>query len=1074
MFATHVNIKLNSFIMSKYNLLNTVFGWLIFIVSLITYTLTIEPSVSFWDCGEFISASYKLQICHPPGAPLFLMIGRIFSLMAGADVSKVAFWVNMVSAVTSALTVMFMFWTITHLAKKIMAKGTEALENWQLIAIMGAGLVGALTLNFSDTFWFSAVEAEVYASSSFFTTLTFWCILKWENIANEKHSNRWLVLIAYLIGLAIGVHLLNLLVIPAIVYVYYFKKFKFTRAGFIQASIVAILAIGIVQFGIIPGLPGLATKLDFLLVNSFGMTFNTGAVVLIFLLVTLIASFIHYTHTQSKTSLYIAIGSYAVMVLSYFVINASIGGLIMWGVVTGVLYFVLFQRKVALDIVNLVVLCFSFVVIGYSSYSMIIIRSLANPPIDMNDPEQPFSLLSYLNREQYGENPLVYGQYFYAKVVDLKKGNMQYAKSADGKYEEAGEKIERIYDPKDCTLFPRMWADRADYVNAYREWEKIPEGKRANMGKNIDFLLSYQLGFMYWRYFFWNFIGRQNDEQGYGDITRGNWLSGINFIDEWRLGPQKNMPESMKGNKAHNTYFFLPILLGLIGFFYHFKKSREDAVVILTLFLFTGFFIILYLNFPAHQPRERDYAYVGSYQTFIIWIGLGVLAIVDWLSKRLNKTMAATGATVLSLAAVPMVMGTQNWDDHDRSNRFTALNFAEDYLNSCAKDAILFTNGDNDTYPLWYAQNVENIRSDVRVINMSLLNTDWYADGLKRPAFDSRPIDFGMASAQYKQGIRDYAVYYENPELEKRYGINKNEYYPLKNILAFINDDNEPMGTVQTQGGDALRYYPTKKFSIIVDRAACLKNGVVQPKDAPFMVDTIKWEIGNTNLMKADLILLDIICSNINTRPICWAITTGNDVYMNLQSYFQLEGLTYRLVPIASNVQRDGTTGRINSDILYENIMHKFKWGNMSEPDVYLDETILRQTKNFRNIFYRLAEQLVMEGKRDSAVKVLDYCLTVMPNHKVNFDVFVVRLVEGYYIAGAPEKANKLAKEMVNINAEKLKYYLSFKTKRNSVKNDIEDIMQILNYIQQITEGNQQIELAKELRKQIDAAQTGM
>lgn len=1059
--------------MSKYNQFNNVLGWLLFAASLATYTLTLEPTVSFWDCGEFISASYRLQICHPPGAPLFLMIGRVFSLMA-SDPSKVAFWVNMVSAVTSALTVMFMFWTITHLAKKIVAKTGEALESWQTIAIMGAGAVGALTLNFSDTFWFSAVEAEVYASSSFFTTLTFWCILKWENVANERHSNRWLVLIAYLIGLAIGVHLLNLLVIPAIVYVYYFKKYTASRNGFFGATFIAILAIGIVQFGMIPGLPGLATKLDYFAVNSLGLNFNSGALILIFLLVTLIASFIHYTHTQSKNSLYIAVGSYGILVLSSFIINASGMGLFMWALITGSLYFFIFHKKAAMDIVNLVVLCFSFVIIGYSSYSMIIIRSLANPPIDMNDPEQPFSLLSYLNREQYGENPLVYGQYFYAKVVDYKKGAYQYAKGADGKYEEVGQKIERVYDPKDCTIFPRMWADRADYVNAYRDWEKIPEGRKATMGKNIDFMLSYQLGFMYWRYFFWNFIGRQNDDQGFGDVTRGNWISGIKFIDEWRLGPLSTMPESMKGNKAHNTYFFLPLILGLIGMFYHFKKAKEDASVVMTLFLFTGFFIILYLNFPAHQPRERDYAYVGSYQTFIIWIGLGVLAIIDWLGKRMNKATAAAGATVLSLAAVPFIMGSQNWDDHNRSNRYTALHFAEDYLNSCEKDAILFTNGDNDTYPLWYAQNVENIRSDIRVINMSLLNTDWYTDGLKRAAYDSKPVDFSMRPDQYKQGTRDYVVYYENPELERRYGINKNDFYPLKNVLAFVNDDKDPMGTVQTNGGEALRYYPTKRFSLIIDKEACLKNGVVKPKDAMYMLDSIKWEIGNNNLMKADLVLLDIIASNINTRPIYWAITTGSDVYMNLQPYFQLEGLTYRLVPMLSNVQRDGTTGRINSDILYVNLMEKFKWGNMTEKDVYLDETILRQTKNFRNIFFRLAEQLVVENKKDSAIKALDYCLKVMPNDKVQYDVFVVRIVEGYYMAGAVEKGNALAKELMNLHEDKAKYYMGFKNKRVSVKTDIEDNIQIMNYIQQVVANNKQDAVAADFMKRINAVQTGL
>lgn len=1058
--------------MSKYNQLNSVLGWLLFAISLATYTLTLEPTVSFWDCGEFISASYRLQICHPPGAPLFLMIGRIFSLLA-SDPSTVAFWVNMVSAVTSALTVMFMFWTITHLAKKIMSKANAALETWQTIAIMGAGAVGALTLTFSDTFWFSAVEAEVYASSSFFTTLTFWCILKWENVAHEKDASRWLVLIAYLIGLAIGVHLLNLLVIPAIVYVYYFKKYTYTRNGFIGASAIAILTIGIVQFGIIPGLPGIATKLDYFTVNSLGLNFNSGAILLIFLLITLIASFLHYTHSLSKTSLYVAIGSCGMLAASTFFVNASLSGVISWAIITGALYFFIFYRKAAMDVVNLIVLCFSFVVLGYSSYSMIIIRSLANPPIDMNDPEQPFSLLSYLNREQYGENPLVYGQYFYAKVIDYKKGAYQYAKGDDGQYVEAGQKIERIYDPKDCTIFPRMWADRADYVNAYREWEKIPEGKKANMAKNVDFLLSYQLGFMYWRYFFWNFIGRQNDEQGYGDLTRGNWISGIDFIDEWRLGPQKTMPEHMKNNKAKNTYYFLPLILGLLGVFFHFKKAKEDATIVMTLFLFTGFFIILYLNFPAHQPRERDYAYVGSYQTFMIWVGLGVLALVDWLAKKLNRNIAAAGATALTLVSVPVLMASENWDDHDRSNRYTALHFAENYLNSCEKDAILFTNGDNDTYPLWYAQNVENIRSDIRVVNMSLLNTDWYADGLKRPAYDSKPIEFSTRSDQYRQGKRDYVVFYDNPELSRRYGINKDDYYPLKNVIAFMNDDNDPMGSVQTQGGESLRYYPTKRFCIIPDKEACIKNGVVKTKDIPFMVDSIKWEIGNNNLMKADLILLDIIASNINTRPIYWAITTGSDVYMNLQAYFQLEGLTYRLVPIANNVQRDGTTGRINTDILYTNLMEKFKFGNMEQENVYLDETILRQTKNFRNIFYRLSESLLAENKKDSAIKVLDYCLKITPNNKVQYDVFVVRIVEGYYNAGEVEKANKLAKELMQIHSEKVKYFNSFKGKRAGVKPDIEDNLQIMGYIQQVVQMNRQEDLSKAFLQELTAAQNG-
>jgi len=1005
---------------NKYNLFNSILGWVTFVVALVTYTLTLEPTVSFWDCGEFISASYKLQICHPPGAPLFLIFGRLFSLMAGSDLSKVAFWVNMVSAVTSALAVMFFFWTITHLAKKILVKAGEATMQ-QTLAIMVSGLVGALTLTWSDTFWFSAVEAEVYASSSFFTTLTFWCILKWENVANEKHSDRWLVLIAYFIGLAIGVHLLNLLVIPAIVYVYYYKKYTFSNIGFIKATGVAIFAIGIVQFGIIPGLPWLMTRLDLILVNSMGMGFNSGAYALLLLLFVGVGYGLYYTVKNNKVLL------------------------------------------------NTALLCVSFIIIGYSSYAMILIRSAANPPIDMNDPEHPFTLLSYLNREQYGENPLLYGQYFYAKVIDVKKGAMQYRKGEDGKYQEAGPKLSRVYDPRDCTILPRMWADRPDYVQAYRQWENIPEGKRATFGKNLHFFWTYQMSFMYFRYFAWNFVGRQNDEQGFGDVTRGNWKTGIAFIDEMFLGPQSNIPDSISKNKANNSYFGLPLLLGIIGLIWHFKRKREDALVVTTLFLFTGAFIILYLNFPAHQPRERDYAYVGSYQTFIIWIGLGVLALIDWLSKKMNLMMATGLVSVATILGVPVLMANQNWDDHNRSNRYTALDFASNYLNSCPPNAILFTNGDNDTYPLWYAQNVEGIRSDIRVINLSLLNTDWYANMLKRKVYDSEPVPFSMTPDKYIQGVRDYVMYYNRPEIEERYGINQTDYYPLKNIMAFINDDNDPLAKLTSQGGETYNYYPTKKFFVPVNKEQVLKAGAVRPEDASLIVDSIKWEIGNNNLMKADLITLDIVASTDWTRPICFAITTGSDVYLNMQNYFQINGLVYQLVPILNTQGTDGTMGRINTNILYDNVMNKFKWGNMDKPGVYLDETILRQTKNLRNLFYRLAMRLIEEGKKDTAVKVLDRCLEVMPEENVPYDVFVIRLAEAYYAAGKPEKANALVKEVAKISEEKYVYYNSFRgtKKLSSVKQDIQENVQIFGYCQQVAEINQQKTLADELRNKM-------
>jgi hypothetical protein len=1001
--------------MSRYNLINSVLGWLTFVIALITYTLTLEPTVSFWDCGEFISASYRLQICHPPGAPLFLMLGRLFSVMAGSDVTQVAFWVNMVSAVTSALCVMFYFWTITHLAKKILVKAGEP-DLQQTLASMASGLVGALALTWSDTFWFSAVEAEVYASSSFFTALTFWCILKWENVANDKYSDRWLVLIAYFIGLAIGVHLLNLLVIPAIVYVYYFKKYAFTRFGFIKATGVAVLAIGIVQFLIIPGVPALMTKFDLLFVNSLGFGFNSGSYFTILFIAALLGYGLYYSYSKNKAWL------------------------------------------------NTAILCITFIIIGYSSYAMILIRSAANPPIDMNNPDNPFALASYINREQYGDNPLLYGQYFYAKVVDYEKGNMQYRQGVE-KYEEVGPNIKRVFDPKDCTILPRMWADRPDYVQAYRQWEKIPEGKKATFGKNIDFMFSYQLGFMYWRYFFWNFVGRQNDDQGFGDITRGNVLTGISFIDNARLGPQENLPETKTTNKARNTYYALPLILGLIGLYYHFKKAKEDATVILTLFLFTGAFIVLYLNFPAHQPRERDYAYVGSFQTFMIWVGLGVLALIDLLSKRVNK-LAATGiATVASLAGVPALMASQNWDDHDRSGRYTAVDFASNYLESCPPNAILFTNGDNDTYPLWYSQNVEGIRSDVRVINLSLLNTDWYTDALKRKTYESEPVPFSMTPDKYQQGVRDYVIYYNNPAVEKTYGINQTDFYPLKNIIQFINDDNDPMAKLTAQGGEQYNYYPTKKFYVNVDKVQAIKAGAVHPKDVSFIADTIYFEIGNNNLMKADLVTLDIVASTDWTRPICFAITTGSDVYLNMQNYFQINGLVYQLVPIKNEQPADGTMGRLNTDILYTNLMTKFKWGGMDKDGIYLDETILRQTKNFRNLFYRLAMKLTEEGDSIKANKVLDKCFEVMPEKNVPYDIFVVRLAEAYYAAGSPEKGNVLLKRLVAIFGQEYTYYAGFKKagKGNQVQEEITNSQQILAYCQQVAQFHKQENLAKEI-----------
>lgn len=1062
--------------MKSYKITNIVLGWATFLVALITYALTLEPTVSFWDCGEFISAAYRLQICHPPGAPFFLITGRLFSLLAGGDVTQVAFWVNMVSGTTSALTVLFFFWTITHLAKKVVAPKDEELTGVKTFGIMIAGLVGALTLTFSDTFWFSAVEAEVYAYSSFFTTLTFWCILKWENIANDKYADRWLILIAYFIGLAIGVHLLSILVIPAIVYVYYFKKYEFTRNGFIRASLVALAAIASVQFVIIPGMPLLMTKFDYLFANVFGLGLNTGVFAMVITIALFLFSVVHYTHSKSKTTLYLAAGSYIFMALTSFVINASLTGVVFWGAVGFGLYLALFKDKVAPHLINIVTLCISFIVIGYSSYAMVMIRSAANPPIDMNNPENPFTLLSYLNREQYGDNPLIYGQYFYAKPIDVKKGDMQYRPSADGKrYEEAGNKMTRIFDAKDQTIFPRMWSERPDHVRSYREWLNIPEGKKATFGKNIDFLLSYQLGFMYWRYFFWNFVGRQSDLQGFGNIMDGNWLSGVNAVDKMRLGPQTNLPDDYANNKARNTYFFLPLLLGIIGTVWHFKKSKEDAIVVATLFLFTGFFIILYLNFPAHQPRERDYAYVGSYQTFMIWVGLGVVALIDWLSKKLNPTLATGAVSVATIAGVPMLMANQNWDDHNRADRYTALHFAVNYLESCPQNAILFTNGDNDTYPLWYAQNVEGIRTDVRIINLSLLNTDWYTDKLKRKVYDSEEVPFKMTPEQYVQGTRDYVVFYNNPQVAQRYRINQNDHYPLRNIIDFILDDNDPLAKVQSQSGESFNYFPAKKFYMAIDKEQVKRSGVVPEKDWDKIVDTMRWEIGNNALMKADLVTLDIVASTDWSRPICFAITTGSEVYLNMQKYFRINGLVYQLVPVENDRPNEGTMGSINTDILYDNLMNKFKWGNMEKPGIYLDETILRQTNNYRNLFYRLAMRLSEEGDTARAMQALDRCREIMPIENVSYNQLNLAIAQAYYAINANERGDEQVQRVFDKYIQNLRYFNQFKStsKIKSVNGDIAEANDMIGYAVNVAQMAGRNDLAADLQKQFENATSG-
>ena len=1020
----------------NYQRINNITGWIVFLIACFTFLSTIEPTGSFWDCGEFIATANKLEVGHPPGAPLFLMLARVFILFGGSDVTMYPILVNAMSALMSAFTILFLFWTITAMAKKIViAKEVVTLE--KIMAIMGAGIVGALAYTFSDSFWFSAVEGEVYASSSFFTAIVVWAIFKWENAADEPHNLRWLILIAYLMGLSIGVHLLNLLTIPAIAFVYYFKKHKVSTKGIIYTSVISILILAFIQYGIILEMLSLAGSFDLFFVNSLGMPFGTGIII------------------------------YGLLIIITLI----------WGL--------FYTKKKNMPLGNTAVLCVIFILIGYSSFAQIVIRSNANPPLDENNPENIFNFISYLKREQYGERPLLYGQNYNAKVIDQKEGAMNYAriKGAE-KYVEAGKKIEPVYEPEKCTLLPRMWSSNQNHIAEYKKWADIKGDRTPTFGENLKFLFVYQLGEMYWRYFMWNFSGRQNDYQGPGGITRGNWITGIKFIDEMRLGPQDKLPESLLQNKARNKMYMLPFLLGIIGLIYHYSRNKHDSWFVILLFFFTGIAIVIYLNGSPQQPRERDYAYAGSFYAFAMWIGIGVLSLYDLLRKKISGTGAATLATLVCLL-VPVVMAKAGWNDHNRSHRYTSRDFATDYLNSCEKNAIIFTNGDNDTFPLWYAQEVENVRTDVRVVNLSLLNTDWYIDQLKHKYYDSDPINISWASDKYILGRRDYIPFYDR-------GLKTP--VELKELVDFMGSDDSK-AKARTNNGEEVNYFPTKNIKFTIDSAEVINSGAVSKENAGKIVKTMEWTINGNYLMKNDLMILNIIANNHWKRPIYFATTVGSDNYLNLEPYFQLEGLAYRLVPIRTESKNDVVPGRVETNIMYNNVMNKFAFGNMNNENVYLDENNIRMTTNFRINFTRLAEELISEGKRDSAVLVLDKCVEVMPDKTVPYNYFMTKVAELYYrAAGAMNgmdslqsndielntknaliaKGNAISQRMIDIYVDNMNYYLSLKGTKyfKLVDSDMNQALYILQAMSGILKQTNQKEFSDKAEKQfMDIAQ---
>ncbi|MCI5744069.1 MAG: DUF2723 domain-containing protein [Bacteroides sp.] len=1041
----------------QYNKINNLVGWLAFVIAAFTYCMTIEPTASFWDCPEFITTGYKLEVGHPPGAPFFMLTANLFSQFT-SDPSKVAMMVNIMSALMSAACILFLFWSITHLAKKLICPDEENMTVGKLITIMGSGLVGALAYTWSDTFWFSAVEGEVYAYSSLFTAVVFWLILKWENRAHEPHSDRWLILIAYLTGLSIGVHLLNLLCIPAIVLVYYYKKNPNANLkGSLIALVGSMILVAAVLYGIVPGIVKVGGWFELFFVNSLGFSFNTGLIVYI---IVLAASLIWGVY-ESFT-----VRSQKRMNLSFLLTVALLGipfyghgwssvliGLLVLAVLGAYLFMNLPEKyRVSARTLNTSLLAMMMIVVGYSSYAVIVIRSSANTPMDQNSPEDIFTLGEYLGREQYGTRPLFYGQTYASKpalkqvdggcVYDVTEGAPVYQRkekeNPDEKdsYEVVRNKTEYKYAQN--MLFPRMYS--ADHAKAYENWVGGIEGRQVPYDQcgemimvkvptqwdNIKFFFIYQLNYMYWRYFMWNFAGRQNDIQGQGEIEHGNWITGIPFIDNYLVGDQTLLPAELKNNKGHNVFYCLPLILGLLGLFWQaYKGDRgiQQFWIVFFLFFMTGLAIVLYLNQTPQQPRERDYAYAGSFYAFAIWIGLGVAAIAEWLRNKMGEKPAAVLASVIGLL-VPIQMVSQTWDDHDRSGRYTCRDFGQNYLSTVQAEGnpIIFTNGDNDTFPLWYNQETEGFRTDVRVCNLSYLQTDWYIDQMRRPAYDSPSVPIDWDRIDYVQGhneavyVRPEAMetinnfYKQNPEeAKKEFGDNP---YELKNILKHWVRAKE----------SGLQMIPTDSIVMKLDKEAIKRSGMLVPDSIPeYMHISLK---GKRVLYKSELMMLEMLANTNWERPLYMAITVGSNNHLNLTNNFLQEGLAYRITPF-DNAKLGRT---IDSEKMYDNLMHKFKFGGIDNPDIYLDETVLRMCDTHRRLFVQLASQLIREGKKDKALEVLNYCEKVIPSTTVRHDYIYSsskEMADDYKALGEIQKAEEILDQLANNSVEYASWYLS-------------------------------------------------
>ena len=1075
--------------MKQYKLVNNVLGWLTFMVAAFVYCSTIEPTASFWDCPEFITTGYKLEVGHPPGAPFFMLTANLFSQFA-SDPTQVAKMVNTMSALLSATTILFLFWSITHLARKLILKDWSEMTMGKLIAIEASGLVGALIYTFSDTFWFSAVEGEVYAYSSAFTAIVFWLILKWEDHADEPHSDRWLVLIAYMTGLSIGVHLLNLLCIPAIVLVYCYRRYPHIELkGSLLALLASFVIVAGVLYGVVPGIITVAGWFELLFVNQLGCPFNTGEIVYIILLVAIVIWAIYESYTDRNFKRQNLLFVLSVGMLGVPFRGMGWGAAIVGIIILAAIYFGLNYRKktdkqlvpvVSARFKNTALLCMLMLMIGYSSYAVIVIRSAANPPMDQNSPEDVFTLGSYLSRDQYGDSPLLYGQAYTSQVAFDVDGNMCIPKRKEGaaiwqRKEKASDTEKDSYfvvSHKDKLvyaqnmLFPRMHSSA--HAQAYESWlggvtgTNVPYDrcgeqvtvKMPTQWDNIRFFLSYQCNFMYWRYFMWNFAGRQNDMQGSGEPEHGNWITGISFIDNWMLGDQSKLPQELKDNKGHNVFYCLPLLLGLIGLFWQAWRGQRGIRqfwVVFFLFFMTGLAIVLYLNQTPQQPRERDYAYAGSFYAFAIWCGLGVLALYDMLKKKL-KTNDVALASVIGVACllVPIQMASQTWDDHDRSGRYTCRDFGQNYLMTLQDkgNPIIFTNGDNDTFPLWYNQETEGFRTDARVCNLSYLQTDWYIDQMKRPAYDSPSVPITWPRLDFCSGTNDYIqvdpslkqqvqnFYKEHPaEARAQFG---DQPFEVKNIMKYW---------VRTKNSD-MHVIPTDTLYLTIDKEAVKKSGMMMACDTipDRMVISLA---GKRALYKNDLMMLEMLAQCNWTRPLYVAATVDSDNYMNLGDNFVQEGLAYRITPFTTN--KPGAKN-FDTEKTYNNVMNRFKFGGLDKKGLYIDETIMRMCYTHRHLFAQLALALIQEGKNDKALKVLRKAEKSIPEYNVP-NTFVsgsADLARAYAIIGCKADAARILRQVWNNAKQYADYYVSQEGSRFDMCQT--DVMRQLYYMQGISD----------------------